>query len=1175
MIVLIYSEGFNLKLKSIRIYGFKSFAEKVDLNISGNIIAVIGPNGCGKSNIVDALLWCIGEQNPRNLRAQNSEEFIFNGSKARKPLGYAEVSVHFEMDEDHTSPHGKDLLITRRIKRSGESSYMINKKNCRLKDIIDILADSGLGKSGYAVVGQKEIDSALTASPYDRRIWIDEAAGIQKYKNRRDESKKKLESVDEHLLRIEDILSELSMQYEPLREESEKAKQFLIVKEEHDRLEKSFLIHQYQHLAQQNLENCDSLAESKKVLAEQQCLLEQKENSLEKIETEYEDITHKITEMESALHAKHIFQAEIKSKVKVIEEQILSENKFLSQLGDETKRVLQDEEHYQNERSDLIASREKYLIKKNNLKNEIDLFIPLLDKKNSEKKDLEKRIFDIKSSYQKYLKELAIYEQSQLRSLEIEKEIEDILSKLPELQQQKKDLLSELTQYKTELHHLTEKYNNDKKKIMDLKETQKRMFTQKQELSILKSSLSAKSNGLYATLQAYEGFSYGTKSIMEAVKKNQLRNIFQPVIQSIQTEQKYAFAIEVALGGSANDLIVPSELEAKEGIEYLKCSKSGRATFQPISYMKPFSPSPDRNTMLQCNGVIGWANEIVSFSDYVAPVIHNLLGRVLIVDRMDHAFKIAKSPLWNKIITLEGELIHSSGAVTGGNHQKTSSGILQRRMELKNIEKRIQQIEDDIVLNQKKLDDHQKEILSLDEKIEEYSNSINAQETLIYKRENVIEKMNDQIIQVDHKKQKLEQSLINNNTPEPDIIEEADIQKIEHALSQVHEDLMEIKTNKQIKEDQQKQLTHKLDEISTKILAIEKKNENIKKQLEINLQKSHTAKERLSFLRSEKDLAGKELYQGIDQNDTVQKDLELLEIDKKALKENILHHKNDYKKLQAEIKTESDQVYKLEIAGNKLSVKLSNLIASLDELYSIKEEDISAQNHLVSYEASFPSRIQALKKELKNFGQINLAAIESYEKLASRYELLSVEHKDILESKEELLKAIKELDSLTKEQFLTTFMKVREEFKNTFLKIFQDGHADLILTDPEKLLNTGIQVEITLPGKKKQRLELLSGGERSLCACALLFALLKVNPTPIVVLDEIDAPLDGRNVEKFVDILSEHAHETQFMLITHNPITIESATTWIGVTMQEPGVTSIVPYQPDKNIPSSNHAFAR
>ncbi len=1161
-----------MNLKSIRIFGFKSFADRADLTINGNIIAVIGPNGCGKSNIVDALLWGIGEQNPRNLRAQNAEDFIFNGSSKRKSLGYAEVTLHFETNSQDNRNNLNEVVITRRISRSGESNYMINRKNCRLKDITDLLADSGLGKSGYAVVGQKEIDAALAASPYDRRVWIDEAAGIQRYKYRREDTKKKLDSVQEHLTRIDDLLQELGIQYEPLREDAELAKEYLDVLNEHNTLEKSVLIHNHQSTQ----ESIDNLSEKNLNLLSNQSKLEQEQHTLEenisRVEDRHFEYSQKIESLQTKIHAQQLQNVNKEKEIQLLKEKCESNTILKAQFQNEHQRTFAEENNIQSDITENINTL-------NNIKNQITIIeneSTLHNTQQEEKqKEIQQFILEInkdKKDYQEYLAKISEYNNAQKRQEELQEEIREINTNLPDIQAEKDALLQtyqnkkdQLKASQQQIEQLQINFRNSEKEIQLLTDKKRNLLSEK-------STLEAKHRGLSATLATHEGLAFGAKNILNAVSKKILENNYTPVIEAISTEEMYVIAIETALGGSANDLITPNELDAKKAIQYLKQSGGGRVTFQPITLMREFYKKDDPNLINQA-GVLGWANQLVTFDNQFSPVINNLLGKTLIVQDIDVALKLAKTSGWNKIVSLDGEVVHASGAVSGGKTGKVSHGILQRKTELESIEKNLTQLDTNLNQLESNIAHQQKEFTSLRETIHDKNNLNREEERNLVKEKSSIDKLEHQIHHHTTRIEKLESSLQKLNLTKPESKDDSDILEKDNKLQELQNQLAEIKSRKKYQEDTLANLKNQLrnlektgNDLVNKISHIKNRRNEIEIQLNNSDAELETNKNKMAIL--EESLQEKDT---LSEEDTTQLNTYIREKESTIL--TLKELKNNLKQITTDKEELSREQHQCEISLSKLNNKINNIITTLAEEYELESSEISALYGTIPYEDSYSNTLNSLKRRLKSFGNVNVGAIEAYEKLAARYEELRVERIDITESREELLKGIKELDSLTKEKFLNTFTKVREAFNENFQKIFGSGASELSLTDDSDLLSTGVNVEVTLPGKKKQKLELLSGGERALCACALLFALLKVNPTPIVVLDEVDAPLDGRNVERFVDLLKDFSSTTQFMLITHNPVTIEAATTWIGVTMQEPGVTTLIPYTPEEKS-EQNQAYA-
>ena len=968
-------------LKEIKAYGFKSFADKINIELCPNINGIVGPNGSGKSNVVDAVRWVLGEQSMKSLRGDNTLDIIFSGSKSRKPLNSATVSLIFD-NTDRTVPIDfNEVSIKRTVYRNGEGEYFINNERCRLKDIIELLTDSGGSKESFNIISQGKIDEIILAKPTDRRIMFEEASGVLKYKRRKEEAIRKLDRTNLNLNRINDIIMEIERNLTPLRKQSEEAKIYLDAKDQLKKIEVALMAKDIDRL---NLEYKDSKIEIDKLNDE---LIELSKNN-----SNYDvDIL------------------KLKSKLRKVDDEIaIKQNEFLQKVKEKEQldadiRILKERNKYiktDDVHNNLIKLKEKQL-NLSTIINNIDNEIEILDKKNANLKN------DIDSNNLQYNNFLE-------RQYNIEKSI-----------------------------------NNNNRELVNLK----------YKIDYLENSINNN-----ASLP---------NSIKNILNNPKFRKIHNVIGKLIEFDNQYSIAISTSLGSAASYLVVDDSETAKELALYLKENKLGRATFFPLNVIEGRNiPLNIKEEILNVDGVIGIANELVTCDSKYKEIISNQLGNIIITDNIDTANNVSK--LINKrykIVSLDGQVINIGGSITGGS--TITSNFIKEKYDLETYKNKYKKVEESILTNENKLKEIENDIKNLKEIKESYNNLYNNNQI---EKENKLKYLNE-----------LKNEL-------NDILKEI-------------EDINDI-TN---------------DEVSTK----------------------------------EKDLFDK-IYDIKDKISTVEKELSLLKIDKDNINKEIEEIENLSRKSNIYINKLEKEINNLEVKVNRIDVKLDNLLINLNEEYSLTFEYAKENYNLSIEEEEARIMVTTLKNKIKNLGEVNVSAISEYTKLNERYEFLNSQKNDLTNAEDTLLEIIKEMDNIMIEKFSITFSEIKKEFKKVFRELFKGGDAELILTDPSNLLETGIDIKAEPPGKHLQNITLLSGGEKTFTAISLLFAILNVRPVPFCLLDEVEAALDDANVESFGNYLNKYKGKTQFILITHKKKTMEFADILYGITMQESGVSKLV-----------------
>ena len=971
-------------LKEISATGFKSFADKLTIELNGKTTCIVGPNGSGKSNIVDAVRWVLGEQSVKSLRGDtNMSDVIFSGSKSRKPLNVATVSLTFDNSDNYINLPYNEVTVKRRVYRSGENEYFINNEKCRLKDITDMFLDSGIGKNSFNIISQGEVQKILSNSEYDRRFIFESAAGVLKYKKRKEEALKKLDKTNNNLERVDDIVGELQIQVEPLKEQSEKATEYLDIKEKLKNVEVSLL--------------ADEITVLNEDIKKHQKKIEELNNSLMNLNLKGTNFDTNIIEL--------------KSKLLKLETDIKDANNNLLILTKEEER-LNGEKKIFNERKKYSATDDKV---HNNIINLKEIKLKLDNDKYKTEKDIQ----------------------------ELTKEFEDLNIKINKLQ-------LEINNIYLKRKSLEQEFNNKKMSLNEVKH----------KINMINDFL--ESGGTYSS------------SIKAVLSNPRLNGIHNTLGSLIDTDEKYIKALDVSLASVKQFIVVDDEVSAKNAINYLKENRLGRATFFPISVIKPRGIDLDTMDVLSDdNGYLSIMSDIVQYDKKYYNIVSNQLGNVILVDNIDTANRISKKIGQRyKIVTLDGDVVHVGGTMSGGSINVTKSIFSEKQelVKLKNEEQELNEL-----------------LATYPSSLEEIDNKINTNNTAI---------KNDEILIV----QLQEKINIKNN--------------INNDLNERYDAVIsELKSLENI-------IDSSLDKEEERILNLyydtNRKKEDMLRQLKLLTKQKDDINSKLDEEQAKIKVNNSSLYQF-----------------EKELKEH-------------------------EISQNRMNIKLDNYLSILSTDYEMTYEKAKANYVLEINKDDARKMVISYKDALKRIGMVNIQAIEDYRKVSERYEFLSSQRNDLLNAKETLLEIIEEMDSVMKEEFLNTFNNIKIEFNKVFKQLFKGGSAELKLTDPKNLLETGIDIIASPPGKKLTSINLLSGGEKTLTAICLIFAILNIKTIPFCLFDEVEAALDEANVDNFGQYLNNYKDKTQFLIITHKTKTMEYADMLYGITMQESGVSKLV-----------------
>lgn len=1173
-------------LKSIEVYGFKSFANKIIFDFRHGITGIVGPNGSGKSNVADAVRWVLGEQSAKQLRGSKMEDVIFSGTENRKPLGSAYVAITLDNSDGKLPISYKEVTVARRVYRSGESEYLLNGVACRLRDIHELFFDTGIGKEGYSIIGQGQIDKILSGKPEDRRELFDEAAGIVKYKKNKAETEKSLDIERQNLSRVSDILSELEKQVGPLSRQAEKAKQYLLYRDRLMLLEANYFFLENQRKTKERQEVEKNLEIIKADLEKTRNDLEKARIEYEKVEKELEQFEREIEEVSHTLTSQKLSKERMDGQKNVFEEQIRALDMRVEQLLLGQKRLeesMKQKEKTKSETKEELLSLGMQIEKKQveqakatkeQEKQESALKI-LEEQRNSERKKVDDLLEEQSSVKEKVSRYEAMIEQINYQKTSLN---QNLLTLKKDEQEQRQSLSQrEITYKKSRAEEekasregiaLREKLkNNQNLRVMNEHSMQKLTS----EIQIIKSKLETLKN----MTERYEGYGNSIRRVME--RKARTSGIIGVVADIIQVEQKYEVAIEIALGGSIQNIVTDNEGTAKEMIEYLKKNRYGRATFLPLTSMKKKGYLMREGVLLE-DGVIGVASELIQVDEKYKNLAQYLLGKILVVDHIDHAIAIEKKYEYSlRIVTLEGESLNPGGAMTGGAF-KNSSNLLGRRREMTMLSDTMKKTK--LELEQAKLRQQ-----SLEEEYKELS----AREKMVVKTEQSKKLENNEL---HFRIEQLKESLEANKKQKLNLQREQ--VKLLEQLAILEKDQEELQKDHQGVEGVKEQSLDKIEDIEDKIRDAKeqkKQTEDLLIYLQLEYQslsqrqefmQENLQKLEIEIEREKKDVKEqgnfatemqKERGLLLSKIDDIQRRIKILQKDIDE-QDKILRGKDEEKhilsKKQKQFFKKREELSAQDMRLDKEEYRLKNILEKIVQTITDLKEYLWESYELTPGQASkmklenemsytaMKNEISSIKKQMKALGNVNINAVQEYSEVSKRYEFLKNQYEDIKKAETNLVGIIRELDVSMRKQFQEKFGQIKEMFHVVFRELFGGGTGTLELLDDTDVLQSGIQIIAQPPGKKLQNMMQLSGGEKALTAIALLFAIQNLKPSPFCLLDEIEAALDDSNVDRFSQYLHKLTEHTQFIVITHRRGTMLAADILYGITMQEKGVSTLI-----------------
>lgn len=1174
-------------LKRLEVVGFKSFAEKISVDFVPGVTAVVGPNGSGKSNIIDAIRWVLGEQSAKSLRGTKMEDIIFAGSDSRKPLNMAEVTLTLDNSNRILPIDYMEVSVTRRALRSGDSEFLINKQTCRLKDIVDLFMDSGLGKEAFSIISQGKVEEILSSKSEERRSIFEEAAGVLKYKSRKKKAESKLWDTQENLNRVSDILHELEGQVEPLKIQASIAKDFLEKKEELEQIEVGVTVYEIEELHQKWEQNSQEVKNSTEKELQLSSELSQKEAILEKYKDRVAALDESVDSLQQALLVASSELEKLEGRKEVLKERKKNASTNRAQLEKSSVELAEfvrvQKEKLTTDSKLLDALRKELVLTEQHLK-EKQVINEQFDQ------NIEEKIDALKSDYIELLNKQATI-RNELSYLEQQEKQEGMkVSRLDEgnqkyldmrssIQVKKEKVLSDQKQIQEDLISTVDLYRSEHGSLEQFKQSyQKKETTLYQAYQFLQQTRARKE--MLETMQGdFTGFFQGVKEILKGRDENRLTGIKGAVAELIQVKQDVETAIEIALGSATQHIVVDNEQNARTSIQYLKKNGYGRATFLPMTVMKPRTLSDYQiNQLTRQESFVGIAATLVDFDPAYENIVYNLLGTIVIAKDLKGANTLAGILQHRyRIVTLDGDVVNPGGSMTGGAVKQKSNSLLSRGRELDSISAKLEEMENKTAL----LED---QVKTLKQKIEEKETQVmelkGSGEELRYKEQQIAsllreveleeKNINEHLSLYDYEKQQLTSSIKDAGDRKGKL--ETELKNVGIQIVELDKEIAALNSLKveqhATKETVQNELTQLKVEYAgkkEKLLNQSEKVETMETDLSQAQEKLADIQEDLDLLQSEMndnssgeqklEVAAEERLQ--DKNTTMRLIAER-RAERLAFYEKVEQEELELKELKRQYKQLMEVLKAEEVKLNRLDVELDNRLHHLREEYMLSFEAAKEDYPLEMDIDEARKKVRLIKLAIEELGTVNIAAIEEYDRVSERYIFLKEQKDDLQEAKDTLFQVIGEMDEEMKKRFETTFTNIRAHFHDVFRSLFGGGRADLVLTDPSDMLNTGVDIVAQPPGKKLQNLGLLSGGERALTAIALLFSILKVRPVPFCILDEVEAALDEANVHRFAQYLKQFSEETQFIVITHRKGTMEFSDVLYGVTMQESGVSKLV-----------------
>ena len=1176
-----------MELKKLELQGFKSFADKTEIIFLDGITTIVGPNGSGKSNISDAIRWVIGEQSAKNLRGSKMEDVIFAGTEARKKIGFAEVSMYLDNSDGTLPIDYNEVIVTRRVYRSGESNYLINGTECRLKDIQALFMDTGLGKDGYSIISQGKVDEILSNKSEERRHIFEEAAGIVKYRTRKEEAQRKLENTETTLTRVGDVIAEIENNIEPLQKRAETAKEYLKLRDELKLLDVKLFINAVDNNSS-NIEQIDDMLNTlSQDIEKQETLSHENEEKKVELKNKINELSAKIEELREKFFQVENEKEKLNSKISLLEANInastVNSQRLEGEITEDNEKInlLKEEmEKRMARRESVFQNKKKFEEELEQKEKELNAIVATLDERGLEIEARKKTIddnndkkFDLKAENSSLS---ATIEAEEKNLEEKQKASEKSISQKDNLNFELNEVLQVVSNKNKELDAINEKVSTFEEKLKGLQSTKDTLEEKRSQMNQDLMTAKAKLNYMVNLENENEGYSKSVKGILDYAKTNS--KVHGTIANIISTDEKYEYAVEIALGGFIQNIVVEDELIAKNLITYLNSNQLGRVTFLPLDNIVSV---PDvNNKVLKYDGVQGIAYELVSYDKKYEKAVRLALANTVIVDNMDNAIELSrKTKNSYRIVTLSGELVAQTGSITGGKTANRNAGVIGRKERIAELKKLVDQ-------KQVELDKAKAEVLELEKQIE--AEKKNYEEFLPQKEELVIE-----VATLNEKKEHIKRDIEKIESQKETAKEEvetikANIEKLKETIAANEKSIFDIDVVNQKEQEEiddyvrfnrEKQkdidilnedvvnLKVSLSSFDETVSSIDEMKEKIEEDISNFNGSIEKKKAEIESIKTQIEGFNAEILETRQTIENSSKTKEDFEANTNALKDEKSKYEQDLEQIDTSIVTTlntlnsiKEERAKVESKKIKFEMELTNLKNKMWEDYELtiaSSRPLIPEGEEINVKQT-ERQANKLRKDIKDLGEVNISAIEEYQKTKERYDFIMNQKTDLEETKKKLENLIENMTSIMKQQFASNFKVITENFNNTFKKLFGGGKAELKLSDENDILNSGIEIEVQPPGKKLQSMSLLSGGERALTATALLFAILQIKSPPFCILDEIEAALDDVNVHRFAEYIKEYSKKNQFIVITHRKGTMEVASSVYGVTMQEYGISKVV-----------------
>lgn len=1178
-----------MKLKKLELYGFKSFAQRTEIVFDEGITGIVGPNGSGKSNIGDAVRWVLGEQSAKTLRGASMSDVIFNGTQKRKPLSYCEVSLVFDNDDHALAMEAAEVMVTRRVYRNGESEYYLNRTACRLKDVVDLFRDTGIGKEGYSIIGQGRIDEILSRKSEDRRQVFEEAAGIVKFKARKEEADKKLQRTLENLERVDDILDELTKRVKPLEEQSRNARVYLELSTELKDLDLNlFLIRSDRARAR--------LSELESELLTVQTILADTESNLTDKTTRRDETQNRIDQLEEAITkartelmecAEHVHESQKKLSALQSRRETRSENRqrIVREQEEAQERLAEIEKDHARIQADvekqhsLIADAEQILRATQEA----------AEKAQAKEKEADAALETQKAAVIDQMNRLSDVRNDKTRLNTMQAQMETRLTEIEEsggaLQEQKAALREALTAVEKQLETENQHQQQCQEKLAQARQASDEADTayanlradvEKQSADM--QAAASRHNVLTEMTRDMEGYNMAVRRAMTYAKQRGLTGVKGVLAQLMTVPQAYETAIDMALGAAQQNIVTDTEETAKELINYLRQNRLGRATFLPMSAIRGKTLYGNERNALKLPGCLGVASELVQCAPEYRGIVENLLGRTVIADNLDHGIPIMRAGNHAfRLVTLEGDVMHSGGSMTGGSAQSKVSNLLSRERELKELTAKLQTGRAELDKCRQELTQRQQTAQEKRQKVSDAVNALHQQEIAVAREQARRESTSADLNAHLQRMQETEQARVQLHQSLEDIRQQ--LENIEHQRTgaQGDQSAMEQKTiemqNALIKA--RAEASAENDRLMVRTLQLSDLRHGLS---DLERDEAHAQQDQAQILREqerrEQLLHEMDELDTVDENEMKREEAESARRQKEQLRQESAAQAIEQRRSQAQsdlrdilsdmenlheaYNRDSEKLHKTELAKARIEGDQKNLQNRIWDTYKLTYAGAEEFRRTPFDEKESDRRAAELQGQIRALGTVNVGAVEEYAETKARVDDLTTQQQDLKRAEMDLRELIERLLIQMRSTFVENFSKMQGYFAETFTRLFGGGHAELKLMDPDDPLNCGIEVNAQPPGKKLQLLSLLSGGERALTAIAILFAMLKLKPTPFCILDEIEAALDDANIGYYADYLKEYSKGTQFIVVTHRKGTMERCNSLFGVAMEEQGVSRMV-----------------